>query len=184
MSEAINAETFRPYVGRPASLANGQALTLVAIDLHPSPPPSAAPGSSFSLHLRGAQRPSQPKGCIGSRSRMAQASSSISFPSTRLRATIKTTKSSSIDREEAAARLVLRWKDALEGDAVVQREERHAVFVRLSPGGSERAHPDRRRRGTVDVHRRRSGFVRVAFAQGDFRRPACLSRRSSRSSRR
>ena len=57
MSVAINAETFRPYVGQPASLANGPALTLVAIDLHPSPPPSAAPGSSFSLHLRGAPAP-------------------------------------------------------------------------------------------------------------------------------
>ena len=34
MSDAINAETFTPYVGQPASLASGRALTLVAIDLH------------------------------------------------------------------------------------------------------------------------------------------------------
>ena len=57
MSDAINAETFSPYVGRPASLANGQALTLVAVDLHRSPRPDAAPGTSFSLLLRGAAAP-------------------------------------------------------------------------------------------------------------------------------
>lgn len=57
MSDAINAETFTPYVGRPASLASGQALTLVAIDLHRSPRPNAAPGASFSLLLRGAAAP-------------------------------------------------------------------------------------------------------------------------------
>jgi hypothetical protein len=57
MSYAINSETFTPYVGRPASLANGQALTLVAVDLHRSPRPNAAPGTSFSLLLRGAATP-------------------------------------------------------------------------------------------------------------------------------
>ena len=57
MSDAINAETFTRYVGRPASLAHGQALTLVAVDLHRSPRPHAAPGESFSLILRGAVAP-------------------------------------------------------------------------------------------------------------------------------
>jgi hypothetical protein len=57
MSDAINAETFAPYVGRPASLANGQAVTLVAVDLHRSPRPNAAPQTSFSLILRGAAAP-------------------------------------------------------------------------------------------------------------------------------
>lgn len=57
MSATINAETFAPYVGKPASLANGQPLALVAVDLHRSPQPNAAPGSSFSLLLRGAATP-------------------------------------------------------------------------------------------------------------------------------
>jgi hypothetical protein len=57
MSDAINAETFTPYVGKPGSLANGQALTLVAIDLHRSPQPNTAPDTSFSLLLRGAAAP-------------------------------------------------------------------------------------------------------------------------------
>ena len=57
MSDAISAETFAPYVGRPALLANGQALTLVAVDLHRSPGPNAAPETSFSLILRGAAAP-------------------------------------------------------------------------------------------------------------------------------
>ncbi|MGC2784780.1 MAG: hypothetical protein WA397_13315 [Roseiarcus sp.] len=57
MSDTINAETFAPHVGRPASLANGQALTLVAVDLHRSPRPNTAPGTSFSLLLRGAAAP-------------------------------------------------------------------------------------------------------------------------------
>ncbi len=57
MSDAINAETFTPYLGRPASLANGQALTLIAVDLHRSPQPKAAAGTSFSLLLRGAAAP-------------------------------------------------------------------------------------------------------------------------------
>ena len=57
MSDAINAETFAPYVGRPASLSPGQALTLVAVDLHRSPRPDAAAGTSFSLFLRGAAAP-------------------------------------------------------------------------------------------------------------------------------
>jgi len=57
MSDAINAKTFAPYVGRPASLANGQTLTLVAVDLHRSTRPDAAPETSFSLILRGAEAP-------------------------------------------------------------------------------------------------------------------------------
>ena len=57
MSDAIDAETFAPYIGRAGSLANGQALTLVAVDLHRSPPPNAALGTSFSLILRGAATP-------------------------------------------------------------------------------------------------------------------------------
>jgi hypothetical protein len=57
MSDTISAETFAPHVGRPASLANGQALTLVAVDAHRSPRPDAAPGTSFSLLLRGAAAP-------------------------------------------------------------------------------------------------------------------------------
>jgi hypothetical protein len=57
MSDAINAETFAPYVGKPVSLANGRALTLVAVDPHRSPRPDAAPGTSFSLLLRGAPAP-------------------------------------------------------------------------------------------------------------------------------
>jgi hypothetical protein len=62
MSDTINTETFAPYVGRPASLANGQALTLIAVDLHRSPRPNAAPGTSFSLLLRGAAAPIAPEG--------------------------------------------------------------------------------------------------------------------------
>ncbi len=57
MSDAINAETFTPYVGKAASLANGQALTVVAVDLHRSPQPNAAPETSFSLLLRGVATP-------------------------------------------------------------------------------------------------------------------------------
>jgi hypothetical protein len=57
MSDPINAETFARYVGRPASVANGQALTLVAVDTHQSPRPDAMPESSFSLILRGAASP-------------------------------------------------------------------------------------------------------------------------------
>jgi hypothetical protein len=57
MSEAISAETFTPYVGKPVSLANGQALTLVAVDWRRSPRPDAAPAASFSLLLRGAPAP-------------------------------------------------------------------------------------------------------------------------------
>jgi hypothetical protein len=57
MSDAINAETFTGRVGRTASLSNGQALTLVAVDLHRSPRPDAAPGTSFNLLLRGPAAP-------------------------------------------------------------------------------------------------------------------------------
>ena len=57
MSDTINAETFMPYVGKPASLANGQALALIAVDLHRSPQLNAAPETSFSLLLRGAATP-------------------------------------------------------------------------------------------------------------------------------
>lgn len=57
MSDTINAETFAPYVGKAASLANRQALILVAVDVHRSPRPDAAPGTSFSLLLRGAAAP-------------------------------------------------------------------------------------------------------------------------------
>jgi hypothetical protein len=62
MSDAISAETFTPYVGKPVSLANGQALILVAVDLHRSPRPNAAPGASFSLLLRGARAPIMSEG--------------------------------------------------------------------------------------------------------------------------
>lgn len=57
MSDATNAETFAPYVGKPVSLANGQALTLIAVDQPRSPQPNGAPGTSFSLHLRGTTAP-------------------------------------------------------------------------------------------------------------------------------
>jgi hypothetical protein len=57
MSDAINAETFAPYVGRPTSLANGHALTLVAVHLHRSPRPNTGSATSFSLLLRGAASP-------------------------------------------------------------------------------------------------------------------------------
>lgn len=57
MSDAINTETFAPYVGKPLSLANGRALTLVAVDPHRSASPSASPVTSFTLILRGAAAP-------------------------------------------------------------------------------------------------------------------------------
>lgn len=57
MSDAISAETFAPFVGKPVSLANGQALTLIAVDQSRSPQPNGAPGTSFSLLLRGAAAP-------------------------------------------------------------------------------------------------------------------------------
>jgi hypothetical protein len=62
MSDAINAETFAPYVGRLASLANGQALTLIAVDPHRSPAPETVPSASFSLILRGAAAAIVPEG--------------------------------------------------------------------------------------------------------------------------
>lgn len=57
MSDAINTETFAPYVGRLASLANGQTLSLVTVDPHRSPRPNSPPGTTFSLLLRGAAAP-------------------------------------------------------------------------------------------------------------------------------
>ena len=107
MSDAISAETFAPYVGRPVSLANGQALTLVAVDPHRSPRPNAAPQTSFSLILRGAAAPIVSEGLH----RLAFEDGAsfelylipIPQPSRRHRATTKTIKSSSIDRGKPAA---------------------------------------------------------------------------------
>ncbi len=62
MDDAISADTFRPLVGRPASLSNGHQLTLVAVDVPRSPSAASSPGSGFTLILRGAASPVAPEG--------------------------------------------------------------------------------------------------------------------------
>ena len=162
MSDAINTETFAPYIGRRFRLptgrrspGRGRSAPIAAADASPR---------RVQLLLRGAPAPIAPEGMHGSRSRTARASSSISFPSTRHRAIIKTIRSSSIDPRPGVAS-VPRRKDSLERDAVVKREERHAVLVRLSAGRRERPHRDRRGRRTVDVHRGRARCAGVARVQ-------------------
>jgi Domain of unknown function (DUF6916) len=62
MVDAINAETFRPHVGKTASLSNGHRLTLVAVEVPKSPRADASQESRFVLILRGAPFPVAPEG--------------------------------------------------------------------------------------------------------------------------
>ena len=62
MTESINAETFKPYVGKPASLSDGHKLTLAAVHPHKSRAPDASRGEAFSLLLSGAPSPVAPEG--------------------------------------------------------------------------------------------------------------------------
>ncbi len=62
MTGSINAETFKPYVGQPASLSNGPNLTLAAVTPHRSRSADAPPGATFSLLLSGPPAPVAPEG--------------------------------------------------------------------------------------------------------------------------
>ncbi len=62
MTETINAEMFKPYVGQPVSLSTGHRLTLAAVTPYRSRSADAPSGAAFSLLLNGPPAPVAPEG--------------------------------------------------------------------------------------------------------------------------
>jgi hypothetical protein len=62
MTDAPDAASFAPYIGKPVSLPDGHALTLVAVDQRNAHAPESAMRAPFSLKLRGPPAPIMPEG--------------------------------------------------------------------------------------------------------------------------
>jgi hypothetical protein len=62
MTDAPDAASFAPYIGKPVSLPDGHALILVAVDQRDAHAPGTAMRAPFSLKLRGPPAPIVPEG--------------------------------------------------------------------------------------------------------------------------